>query len=507
MTDNKYVLAMYDIRSKQAFIYSSNTIKEIAGGSKLIRDCFSTYLFDAAKTDGISDKGLFYSKRENNVDFTPESFKQHLEEGYIGEVIYDGGGNFLVIYRDLAAYKAVNYQFSKTILKEIGTLQVLPTYIECLDFDDYKGDRDRLYAQHTIEEGRQSFMSPCGTLPIVQVDYASSEPLVAKMFGKDDSEIPEKKVSAESKAKYDKYNMDPDDRYNIKILDEIVEKRGEESLLAVIYADGNNMGYKVEQCIKGMRSYKECIHALREFSEKIQQDYIDDRKTDIDNMLFAKYGEKGKRRFVIGSGDEITFICNARHAYDVMYTYLKGLPEDCSACIGAAVFHSHAPYSEAYRIAEECCESGKKFMKSNDILGNACYMDFHYCQGAIGFSLEDIRNEEVGDLISKPWLVLKDNTDDKAVEAGGITSEEVERCRNVLNIIGRSNVKGLAEAAKSGHTEFTLELKRIRAHMKDEKRKSIREEDWHFLAENPALVYDMVTVFDIWFDEKRKGTK
>ena len=38
--ENKYALAMYDIRGKQEFIYRSSRIKEIIGGSALIRDCF-----------------------------------------------------------------------------------------------------------------------------------------------------------------------------------------------------------------------------------------------------------------------------------------------------------------------------------------------------------------------------------------------------------------------------------------------------------------------------------
>ena len=38
--ENKYALAMYDIRGKQEFIYRSSRIKEIIGGSALIRDSF-----------------------------------------------------------------------------------------------------------------------------------------------------------------------------------------------------------------------------------------------------------------------------------------------------------------------------------------------------------------------------------------------------------------------------------------------------------------------------------
>lgn len=112
---DKYILAMYDIRGKQDFIYRCNRIKEIVGGSYIIRDCFDDCLFPAAeavfgeeqKKSGkiYKRKGIFSYRRKHSIDepddFTPEHFKKRLEEGYIGEVIYDGGGNFFVLYRDV----------------------------------------------------------------------------------------------------------------------------------------------------------------------------------------------------------------------------------------------------------------------------------------------------------------------------------------------------------------------------------------------------------------------
>ena len=60
--------------------------------------------------------------------------------------------------------------------------------------------------------------------------------------------------------------------------------------------------------------------------------------------------------------------------------------------------------SEAYRIAEECCENAKKVMKALE-LTDTSLMDFHYSQGGTGESLETIRDKELGGIISKPWIV------------------------------------------------------------------------------------------------------
>ena len=61
-----------------------------------------------------------------------------------------------------------------------------------------------------------------------------------------------------------------------------MKKKGEDSLLAVIYIDGNNMGAQVQACCKDKSSYEDCVAALRKFSQDVQKNYIDDRKEDID---------------------------------------------------------------------------------------------------------------------------------------------------------------------------------------------------------------------------------
>lgn len=138
MDDKAYILAMYDIRGKQEFIYKSSKIKEIMGGSYLIRDCFKDCLFPAAKK--CPGKGIFHYKQEavgeRECRFSEENFRRRLEAGYIGEVMYDGGGNFFVLYRDVAVYRAVNRIFYRKLLDYAYSLRVLTTYIDQIDFSE-----------------------------------------------------------------------------------------------------------------------------------------------------------------------------------------------------------------------------------------------------------------------------------------------------------------------------------------------------------------------------------
>ncbi len=506
MEKNKYVLAMYDVRGKQAYIYKSNKIKEIMGASYIIRDCYN-YLYDAAderaKKRGISPAGRIFSykKSKDGEDgaFSRDGFENRLREGYIGEVVYDGGGDFFVLFKNIETYKEINKIFYRKVLEGTYSLRVLSSYIEGVNFDNFQEDQRNLYAIHRKNEQEENMIPPVNTLPIVQTGN-DSLPLAEKQEGL--------KISYESKKKYEKYheisNKPGEDIEGETVLDEMITEKGRESLLAVVYIDGNNMGAQKQACMPKDPSYEASVNALRAFSSGIQKNYIDDRITEIDKL----YGKK--RRFVVYAGDEITFICNARDAYRIAVEYLTKLYESGSAdgtartsCAGIAIFHSHAPFSEAYRIAEECCESGKKLMKENNI-SEASLLDFHYCQGAIGTSLEDIRKHEETEDISRPWFICgKEKIVGNKKEAY-VTKEILDSMKVMLNLAGRSNVKDLLYSAKKSRTDFDKEIKRIKAHQKDKEidfslNESLEEE------QQRKLIYDMMIVYDLWFSDKKTG--
>ncbi len=505
---DQYVLAMYDIRGKQEYIYRSNHIKEIMGGSAIIEDCFKDYLYPAAKSyrnqmqnhnDEQQAIYLYDKDTENVEEFSREAFKSRMEgEQYLGEVVYEGGGNFFVLYKNKEVCVGVNKIFTKKLLEETYSLKVLCTYIEKVDFDNYKEDRKRLYEKHRLHEAKGSPVIPAQVLPFTQIDARTSMPLY-KMQKTVKKPEKEEKVSRESYFKYRKYwerQEENPEEFGEYILDNIVRKKGEDSLLAMIYIDGNNMGAKVQNCLEDKQTYEECICQLREFSREIQKNYITVPMKKIDEAL-ENSGNGRRRRYVIYAGDEITFICNAHDAYHMAKTYLETLPKGCSSCAGIAIFHSHAPYADVYRIAEECCESGKKKMKSEEI-EDASLIDVHYCQSGIGIDLESIREKEVADLISKPWFV---KLPEEKKKKDYVTTAMVEALAQELNKMGRSNVKGLAEYAKKGLADLKMDLKRIEAHSKKELNIDVSLGETLEEEQIRKMIYDIVILYDLWFVE------
>ena len=566
MADNGYVLCMYDIRGKQEFIYRSSKLKEIVGASLIIRDLFKDYLYDAAKqcrnlryknTENIDlvkeHEAIFrYDPNAQKLDkFSFKNFEDRMKEDkYIGEIVYDGGGNFILLYKDEAVMKKTTEIFTKKIMKEIGTLRVVATHIKGISSDNYHsddvnapGDYERLYRKHRLRESTALYTAPYGSLPIVQTDLGSSLPLTYMYDNapKDGSSSAKSyiKYSAETNAKLKKYWEEVKahgEEMGEKVLDNIVaQTKGEDSMLAIFYIDGNAMGAKVQACLSGVNTYDDCVSRLREFSRKIQKIFIDDRRKDMLDVDKAQSSDKEKRyrsRILIGAGDEMTIICRADRSYEIIKEYLSNLPSPYSSCAGAAIFHSHSPFADAYRIAEQCCEdSCKKYMKDNG-LTLANLMDFEYCQGGIGLKLEEIR-EENGDVDnSRPWLVEREvkqtatsyhwkpeknknlpiwekgkkeeeESNRKKItelkQSGLLVLKEVEDFREKLSLLGKTNIKGLTVPASLSDTALKMELHRIIAHMpdKEELEGKSDSERVDFFLKNKRLLKDLVRMYDV----------
>ena len=91
MSNSKYALAMYDVRGKQEYIFKTNKLKEIVGGSCIIRDCFKEYLFPSAeeymrrkaKKEGIplSDDAVcgIYNYNDSEKDFITDSSNYNVQ--------------------------------------------------------------------------------------------------------------------------------------------------------------------------------------------------------------------------------------------------------------------------------------------------------------------------------------------------------------------------------------------------------------------------------------------
>ena len=115
-------------------------------------------------------------------------------------------------------------------------------------------------------------------MPFTQIETETSMPLSYMEYHAE--RVGKEKLSLEGHAKYKKYYsllQSEKNNFGEKLLENLIYKKYEDSMLAVIFIDGNNMGAQVQQCLKGKKNYSECINELRRFSFKIQKEYVEDR--------------------------------------------------------------------------------------------------------------------------------------------------------------------------------------------------------------------------------------
>ena len=246
-----YVLAQYTIRSKQEYIFRSNRITEIIGASDNITKSWDI-LFDQAdkvfgqsgtagkKTQRIADQTEFHMSE------TEKAFKEqalHMVE------LFRGGGNDTVLFDSRDNFEKVNKAFSRYLLEHYPGM--IPMAVCCSCTGDYQHDYACLMQEADREKncmisGQNDFI-----LPFSMMDRNTFQPYSRVIYYKDSpvrltDEAYSKRIPGQEISRKDQ---------DVKLLDNMVTEKGQESLLAVVHADGNNMGIKIAEMLKGKTDY------------------------------------------------------------------------------------------------------------------------------------------------------------------------------------------------------------------------------------------------------------
>lgn len=463
---SKPVLALYDFASKQEFIYRTAKIKEISGASEMLSGMYRTFV-------DVLEKEKVFLKYDLKDEFNYTAFADN--NAIIGEVLYDGGGNLMVLFKEMEAYINANKIISKHLLENYPTLKMISC---CVDVTgDFEADRRNLYTENARRKNRFPTPEISSVTPFSQTDSNTFLPVVYKdvEFGKEQS------LSADRVAKLKAFK-----KLKSNKLDSL------DGLVAVIYIDGNSMGNKLIKC--SSKDYNDGVKKLRSFSKQVNEIYVE-KPIDAIQKTIADSQYNGFRK-VIGGGDEITILCDARIALKVVEVYFNILAREkiiineekisCTACAGVAIFHGKSPFSTAYEIAEAACESAKEKAHIKD--GN--YLDFHYCHAGITNNFEAIREFEQKGLTRRPYeFDLKRN--EKGEFEGFV---DFNRYRALLRMSGRANVKALGNAAQQSFEKYCVEAKRVNAYLP--KKFNGR---YKCNLNEMKIVYDMAEFYDVWF--------
>ena len=240
------VLAIYDFRSKQEFIYRTNRLQEISGASKLIEDIYDRFFVELNKGNeqdppyvGLTDKV------ENDIPFAYETFKNN--EAILGQALYEGGGTLMMIYRSKEIYLSANRRISRMVLRETQSLSMIAAHIPFDSAADFREQRRKLYEKLSKCKSEIIPCLPCNVTPFTQVSPSGHMPIAYVEYkGREKTKVELSRESWLKRKKNEAIEKEKREKgirfIDTSLLDEAVFEKGEDSLLAIVYIDGNNMG-------------------------------------------------------------------------------------------------------------------------------------------------------------------------------------------------------------------------------------------------------------------------
>lgn len=514
--DNSFkgrILAKYDIRGIQSYVFRTNKLKEIRGVSDLPSEIFIKaieFINNKYKYKIIFKKEDLYNNQKQLNEF----------DIYILDL---AGGNAYVIYKDKQAFYTVSKILSVYLFKETYSLNLAYTHVDITDnfFKDYTDLNKKM------GKSKSSMITPerIGSFPIVMQELNTGFPVVN---AKENKEGTKEYFCRESQIKLD--ILDKKGEVG-KVFDEMVEK-GEDSHIAIIHIDGNNMGARINEILKNIRSYDEAIDNFGKINIKDNFKNVCD---EVENKLketitkinkhnnpkeIPKEVEIAKYIYaIIKAGDDITFVSNAKYAFKICELFFKeiskkerdmfkeGAEHDkyaVSACAGIAFINSHFPFSDAYKLAENCCSKAKSrakmYVDESGHIGN--WIDFEMCNhiSDIDLSNRDTYGNVGGvNLLLRPYYVCCG--DDDVFDGGKYEEFSFIKFKNrvkKLKQVERSWAKELKNVYTKGRNYVKTFNEKAKSRGKDI---AESDDDYYNKEKTYATFYDATEVMDLYEDE------
>lgn len=396
----KEVMVMYDIRDIQKYIFNTNKVRDIIGASLMV--------------DDLLERGIIEC-RKKYPDIS-------MEEQFIG------GGNACYLFRSGKDAEVINRALARWTLEKTRSLQLAIAAIP--KSDRYDRDYEELQQEMARVKMRMPKTALMGALPIVVHEAATGLPVSETIQGPEREEYVSAEVAQKRRSMYESGAAS-----GIKF-DDMVDQKEKDSTLAVVHIDGNSMGKRIKKLMENEADYDKAMIKMKKISESINTSFkeaFEQMKDCVRKWAEHTPGEDVKKRYIreiICAGDDITFVCTGKLALSLVEVFVHALKEKVmyftesaekadleaygfSVCAGIAYMYSHFPFSEAYQIAEQCCENAKKKAKQeaskvDGIIGN--WVDFQVCTDIYSTYLKDSREKnyqlpEGECLIKRPYYI------------------------------------------------------------------------------------------------------
>ena len=157
------VLAMYDVRGIQSYIFKSNAAKEIVGASALVEKIITEGLQAYIRTLGPQEREGYMTDWKNDA---PEAFLK--DPAIEMQIMFIGGGNAYVLFRKGSVCSKVNRFLAKYILEKTYSLNLAVAVVARTD--SYKHDYEAINDEMRNIKACMPLNMPVGAMPFMEAD-------------------------------------------------------------------------------------------------------------------------------------------------------------------------------------------------------------------------------------------------------------------------------------------------------------------------------------------------
>lgn len=500
-----YTLSIIDTSGVQEYIFGSNRLRENVGASQLVEMATNTFLDDSLKEAKL---------KHNRHDTT---LKQTLDDGLDIEVIYQGGGNALLLARSEVAAKQAVAKLSRLLLARAPGLEIAATHLTFNWDADAIGGKGGVYNQLLDKLGiikqqhrtsapllGQGVTLECRSTGLPAIEFFSYATGDMQAVSADVRAKVDEKTREEAKTRLrslfdgiaDDYDFSDD-------FDNLGGTEDQRRYIAVVHADGNNMGRRFQTLLNQYTSAgaanRACLRALQELSAAVAAAGRTALRQTVSTLvevmeaqdMTARFGQEGSadwRMFIAGlpenrsgepilpfrpivfGGDDVTFVCDGRLGLPLAAVYLAAWEQAAEklpyggpayACAGVAVVKTHYPFVRAYTLAADLCKQAKSTVKK-ELKDDASALDWHFALSGVFGPIRAIRDREYtrpnADLLHMRPVLL--GTDSRRLALRWRTWPDLRRLIGIFRsdvllnggerYTNRNKVKGLREALRGG---------------------------------------------------------
>lgn len=398
---NKEVLCILDTRQIQRFMFKSNSYLDTLGGSDLVNE--------------VQEKAIRYAMTHIDPPLREEEYSLSLDpdteipyftsEKIQFQLLTCSAGNAMCLVRTGALCQKIIRKLSRFYLDFAYSLNLVAAATE--KTDDFGSDIFHLYKKLNAIKASCDISDPVGPISVVVREQRTGQPAIGQDENTGEyysrSSYLRRQAALQRRLVVDMQQMQTTTGFDGK------------EYLAVIHADGNNLGITIGKILQNSHGYSNGVRARRQISKNLEQiySYVMEKTQAQIQEYYANLDIPGKREFHYAfhvchqGGDDINIICDARLAIlflNFLFENLQGmslwksdtLTVPLYMCAGVAYVLKEKGFHSAYQLAAECCDSAKKAAKKEENLRDGLagnWIDFQICDTANNQELDLLREK------------------------------------------------------------------------------------------------------------------